>query len=197
MKLCLLCGSGTEVRFKRQVLHQYEVSYFYCDQCGLMQTEKPYWLKEAYHDAIVAADTGVVSRNLFFQRQVAVVLNFLFDGKGCYLDYGGGYGLFTRLMRDVGFDFYWQDPYCENLFARGFSSTEAMEPFKAVTCFEVMEHIEHPLEFVTKCLEESECRTFIFSTELMQNPPPNLMRGTIIFLTPANIFHFIRKEPCD
>ncbi len=37
-----------------------------------------------------------------------------------FLDYAGGYGVFTRLMRDIGFDFYWHDPYTQNLFANGF-----------------------------------------------------------------------------
>jgi hypothetical protein len=37
---------------------------------------------------------------------------------GTFVDIGGGYGLLTRLMRDRGFDFYWKDPHCENIFAK-------------------------------------------------------------------------------
>ena len=67
---------------------------------------------------IADADTGLVSRNLGIARRLAGLLYFGFDPKARYLDFAGGYGLLTRLMRDRGFNFYWHDLYCENVFAR-------------------------------------------------------------------------------
>ena len=43
-----------------------------------------------------------------------------FKSNGSIVDYGGGYGLLVRLMRNSGFDFYRYDPYCANFFAKGF-----------------------------------------------------------------------------
>jgi len=52
-----------------------------------------------------------MSRNISSSKITAVILFFLFKKFGKFLDFGGGYGIFTRLMRDIGFDFYWYDPH--------------------------------------------------------------------------------------
>ena len=65
-------------------------------------------------------DTGIIKRNILLAKRTSAILFFLFNKKESFLDYGGGYGLFVRLMRDGGFNFYWNDPFTENLFARGF-----------------------------------------------------------------------------
>jgi len=80
----------------------------------------PYWLDEAYGDAISVLDTGLIQRNLHIAERLAPLLYFLFDHKAPYLDVAGGYGMLVRLMRDIGFDFYWSDKYCRNLFAECF-----------------------------------------------------------------------------
>jgi hypothetical protein len=56
------------------------------------------------------------------------------------LDYGGGHGVFTRMMRDMGFDFRCWDARAENLFARGFEG-DIGAPHQLVTAFEVLEHL--------------------------------------------------------
>jgi hypothetical protein len=44
----------------------------------------------------------------------------MFDANNRFIDYGGGYGLFVRLMRDAGFDYYWFDKFCDNVLSKGF-----------------------------------------------------------------------------
>ncbi|MEM8947575.1 MAG: class I SAM-dependent methyltransferase [Planctomycetota bacterium] len=170
---CKLCAASRERVFSAQVLNRYEVDYFYCDQCGLLQTEEPFWLDEAYASAIADADTGLVRRNLSIARRLSAVLYFCFDRKGRYLDAAGGHGLLARLMRDVGFNFFWHDPYCENLFARGFERGRTRPPMDAITAFEVLEHLPDPFPFVKDLLAENDCRTLIFSTELFTGSPPD------------------------
>ncbi len=170
-KNCTICNHSMTSAFNAKILGKYDVAYFHCANCGLLQTEEPYWLDEAYNSAIADADTGLVQRNLFLSKMLSSLLYFAFDRDGRYLDAAGGYGMLTRLMRDTGFDFYWSDKYCENVLARGFEA-QPETVFTAVTAFEVMEHVPDPLAFVAECMAQSKSRTLIFSTELYKGPPP-------------------------
>jgi hypothetical protein len=53
----------------------------------------------------------MMMRNLWHRNVTTTLIYFLFNTKGQFLDYGVGYGVFVRLMRDIGFDYYWQDKY--------------------------------------------------------------------------------------
>ncbi len=109
-----------------------------------MQTEKPYWLSEAYNSAITSQDVGVIQRNLATAKLTKQVILSNFKTTSKFLDWGGGYGLFTRLMRDMGFDYYHRDPNCKNLFASRFEGHGS--GFELITAFEVLEHLEDPVE---------------------------------------------------
>lgn len=168
---CVICAHESAYIFTQEILKKYQCKYFYCEACGFLQTEEPYWLDEAYSSAIAAADTGLVQRNFDLSSQLSTLLFFDFDRHGKYLDMAGGYGMLTRLMRDVGFDFYWSDKYCENLLARGFES-KGNESFTAVTAFEVLEHLTNPVDFISEAFAMSGARTLFFSTELFDGLPP-------------------------
>jgi hypothetical protein len=169
---CSLCSTNREHCFTQLILNKYNVSYFYCDNCGFLQTEDPYWLEESYGNAIADADTGLVGRNISTSKKLASVLFFMFKKDGKYLDIAGGYGMLTRLMRDIGFDFYWSDPYCQNTLSRGFELSTTKPPFTAITAFEVLEHVYNPLEFIREAFSQSQTSTLIFSTELFFISPP-------------------------
>ncbi|TKB26456.1 class I SAM-dependent methyltransferase [Desulfopila sp. IMCC35006] len=160
--------------FSARILKRHEVSYRQCPECRLLQTEEPYWLDEAYSEAIVAADTGLVMRNYFLATKLAVLLYRRFEPNGGYLDIAGGYGMLARLMRDYGFDYYWDDKFCPNLLARGFEVDKSIQPFVALTAFEVIEHIHDPLAFIQENMGLHGSRTLIFTTELCDcgEPPP-------------------------
>ena len=135
---CPICANKRNELFQARLLHKYDVRYFLCKSCGLLQTEPAYWLDEAYSSAIADTDTGIVSRNQEIANKLASLLYFCFDPKAQYLESAGGYGLLTRMMRDWGFDFRWHDPYCENVFARGFEwdPTRGSASGGAVTAFQ-------------------------------------------------------------
>lgn len=168
---CHICESDIKRLFKAKILNKYIVSYFKCNQCGFIQTEEPYWLNEAYNNAISAIDVGIVQRNLRLSKLIGPILKKHFNYRARFIDYGGGYGLFVRLMRDYGFDFYRQDVCCRNIFAPIFDIKylEKHNDFELVTAFEVFEHLVRPIGEISKMFEYSD--SILFSTELqpMQN----------------------------
>ncbi|MDR0571685.1 MAG: class I SAM-dependent methyltransferase [Rickettsiales bacterium] len=113
---CKICGNDTCSHDQALVLNRYNVQYFSCLNCGFIQTEEPYWLDEAYSKAITIYDTGIIDRNLTNATDMAFFLKST-NMKNCTcLDFGGGHGVFTRIMRDYGFNFFHYDKYAENIF---------------------------------------------------------------------------------
>ncbi len=168
---CKICQNISAKKFTARVLNKYDVDYFYCSTCGFLQTEEPYWLKEAYSDSITLSDTGILERNQLFAKNVSLLLATSFSIEGNYVDYAGGYGIFTRLMRDIGFNFYWKDPYTKNLVARGFEYSNTLSPIEAITTFEAFEHFVHPIEELEKMLAIT--KNIIFSTQILPETVPH------------------------
>lgn len=171
---CEICGSKTDIIFNAKILNKYYIDYYLCENCRFLRTEKPFWLGESYVESINIYDTGVIERNIFFSKIIATILFFLFDKNAKYLDFGGGYGILTRLMRDTGFNFYWQDPYTQNLMAKGFEYNENVKNIEGITCFEVFEHFTEPIKELESMLRIS--KNILFSTELLPGVVPPINR---------------------
>ncbi|GAG32417.1 unnamed protein product, partial [marine sediment metagenome] len=153
-----------------QILKKYKIQYFKCTMCGFIQTEDPYWLDESYSQAITESDLGLVSRNIALSRITKALILTNFDSNGKFLDYGGGYGLFVRIMRDLGFDFYWHDKFCQNIFAKGFEVDINNQLYELCVAFEILEHLAYPLIEIEKITNLS--KNILFSTKLIpQNTP--------------------------
>ena len=168
---CKICGNNSAPIFTKKVLAKYDVTYYKCNTCCFIQTEEPYWLNESYSNAINASDIGLISRNVVFSEIVTSLFKVCkFNTTAKYLDYGGGYGMFVRLMRNNGFNFYWSDEYCENLYATKFKAIDLPvneRKFEVLTAFEVFEHLANPVEDIKKMLTFSD--SLLFSTELHSN----------------------------
>jgi hypothetical protein len=168
---CRLCGGETALLFERTVLGKHRVRFHQCASCGLTQTDEPTWLGEAYADPIHPTDTGVLARNLGARRVVATFLHLSGVRDEPCLDYAGGYGIFTRLMRDVGFEYFWMDPYATNTLARGFEWTPGPAAPRTVTAFELLEHLVRPLDEFRR-IAELGADWIITSTELHPGSKP-------------------------
>jgi hypothetical protein len=199
--ICKICKSESKFVFEARVLRRYNVKYYHCPSCGFLQTEEPYWLSEAYSEPINISDTGYMSRNIHLSKIITILLILFFDYKKKFLDYAGGYGVFVRLMRDYGFDFYWYDKYAQNLFARGFEYKEEMRrDIEAITCFEAFEHFVNPMEELENMISIS--KNIIFTTELLPEslPAPDkwwyygLDHGQHISFYSKRTFEFIARN---
>ena len=176
-----ITGTPTEKLFRGTLLDNYQVDFFRCCDTGFIQTEKPYWLEEAYSSTIAEQDSGLLQRCLFHRIVLLLLIRDNFpDGARC-LDYGGGYGVLTRLMRDRNYEFYHHDPMCENLFAKAFEMKELPKQKVAmITAFEVFEHIEDPKTLVAQLMESTD--TIVFSTLLVPEPCPTTIDDWWYFL---------------
>lgn len=166
---CKICSNKTNKIFISKILEKYDVSYYRCDKCLFIQTEEPYWLDEAYSfGAISVLDVGIMSRNLQLISKTEKILFKIFPDFDNFsaVDYGGGHGIFVRLMRDNGFNFYRQDLHAENLYARYFDIKDipVSHKFNILTAFEVFEHLPNPIEEITEMFNYSDI--ILLSTEL-------------------------------
>lgn len=164
---CKICGGNTSHKFTTKVLYKYDVAYFQCDVCHFGQTEQPYWLEESYQSPMNLSDTGVMLRCERLSKITTTLIALFFKSDGQFLDYAGGYGVFTRAMRDIGFDYYWNDPYTPNLIARGFDG-KMNRQYEMVTTFESFEHFEDPMGQLEKILLVTD--NVVFTTDLAPNP---------------------------
>jgi hypothetical protein len=165
---CRICfESSTKSIFSAQLLRK-NVAYFECLNCGYVQTEEPYWLENAYASTINISDTGIMSRNLSNVSFVLATL-ILMKKKSVVVDYAGGHGFLVRLLRDVGIDAFWSDPFCENLVARGFEYTND-KLANLVTVFESFEHFMRPYDEMIKILDIAP--NILLTTYIISDPAP-------------------------
>ena len=139
---CKICQNVARHVKTLQVRKKYDAEYYLCDSCGFLFIKSPFWLNEAYNEPINITDTGYVLRNVYLSRKTLLLFSFLFGVKKTFLDFAGGYGIFSRLMRDYGFNFLLFDTFTQNIFMKGFEYNH--EKIHALTCFECFEHFSNP-----------------------------------------------------
>ncbi len=166
---CNICNSETRLVKELVVRKKYKAEYCLCNTCGFMHVNNPTWLKEAYEKPINITDTGYVMRNVFLSKKTLILFALFFGSRGTYLDYAGGYGILTRLMRDYGLNFLLDDPYTQNFFAQGFEYKN--QKIEAITCFECFEHLESPIKDIEKMIAISP--NIFFSTRLLPKEIPS------------------------
>jgi hypothetical protein len=168
---CKVCKARSAYFGEMDVLKKYRVRYFRCEDCGFIQTETPHWLEEAYSSAIASQDVGIMQRNLVNCEVTSAVLNLFFPSVTSCVDFGAGHGVFVRLMRDRGFNFFWSDLHATNDYARGFERQDGAT-FGFLTAFEVLEHLVDPVSSLEELVNLSE-NVFV-STCLVPEPAPGL-----------------------
>jgi hypothetical protein len=190
MYRCRACGNelGRAVRLP---VRQVPTDLYRCERCGLYEFPEPDWLDAAYSDPIADIDVGIAARCLYAARVAEALIRAEKLGDRRHLDYGGGYGLLTRHLRDRGIDMYHQDPLAENLFAQTFEG-DLEDDYGAVTLIEVFEHLSDPLELLETLSRRAQL--IIISTVLVPDATENIadwwylipdLGQHITFYTPA------------
>lgn len=195
---CAVCGCVASNQGNVLVLRKYWADLCRCDTCGFLFFPSPSWITEAYSSPIASTDTGLMLRNIKISEHLAVFLYFVLGerGLGHYVDAAGGYGVLVRLMRDWGFQFFWQDKYCVNAMALGFEFS-GQEPVSAVTAMEVLEHLEDPLGFCRDALESNGADTLIFSTCLYEGAVPDTKAWSYYSLETGQHIGFFQRRTLE
>ena len=170
---CRLCGGQTTRLWSLEVLRAHEVSYFECADCGSLQTETPYWLDNAYSSPGIGVDTGSAQRSIDLALRMSAFLDMLgVDRAAQCLDFGAGSGLYGRMMRDRGWDYYAHDRYSTPFYMDAFSARPAEKAWTVISAFEVLEHLTQPAEDLESLLGGG-AGLFIFTTELWRGQGPD------------------------
>jgi hypothetical protein len=170
---CHCCQHDAALFGNADVLGKYRVNYYRCAACGFIQTEAPHWLAESYANPMTSYDLGGISRPALNSGVTKAVLSACFDPSGRFVDFGGGYGVFTRWMRDEGFDFWHHDKHCQNLFANGFDADMSGNTrYEIATAYEVFEHFPEPAEMLKTLFRVTD--SIFFTTDLLPEPAPRL-----------------------
>lgn len=168
--LCRLCDGQLHLQFRLQVLGQYSVCYFRCQRCDSLQTERPYWLEQAYQQNNLSnLDTGAVQRNLQNLAACWSVAKLLKLEN--VLDIGGGDGLLCRLLRDYELNCFVHDKYASPTYAQGLDVPDFEQP-DLIVAFEVMEHYAEPSKDL-QALFGKEPKAVLASTGIFKSQGPD------------------------
>jgi hypothetical protein len=163
---CRVCGNEAQFFFSKLILGKHQVSYFKCGNCGHVQTEQPYWLADAYREPAWKIDVGMADRCVWTaQTTVALGRKLEIDANEACLDWGAGTGLFVRLCRDHGMNYFYSDRYAQNIFASGFEAEPSANNWTLISAFEVAEHLPNPMEDFGEVLK-LQPKYVLFSTLL-------------------------------
>ena len=141
--ICRLCGGNAGFSFQKKILCKYNVNYFYCEKCGGLQTEEPYWLDEAYLPINEKFDTGQFVRCLHNAAFLDAITSYFDIGTKPLIDYGCGSGLTARILRDVGINAFGYDTYSTPRLLMGFQKN-TLDDASIINVCEVAEHFTNP-----------------------------------------------------
>lgn len=184
---CRLCGGPVQRQFALKVLTDVSCEYMKCAQCGSLQTERPHWLERAYRISLTNLDTGAANRCVVNQARVYLFGRIL--GIRTILDFGGGDGLLTRLLRDLRLDCRVSDRHAQPIYAGPFQH-EPGRRYDLVCAFEVIEHLAEP-EMELRSLFEPALKHILISTVRYEGQDENWW-----YLAPStgqHVFFYTRK----
>lgn len=156
---CPICSSGCLLSFIVKIKNEQDAGLYTCTKCGFSFYPNQDWIKGSFSDELNSLDVGSVERVLLACDFLGEFINSEKLTDANFLDYGGGYGLQTRIMRDRGYNFKNLDPHTQPLFSKYFAG-EPGGCYDLVSLIEVSLHFENPVAEFAKLMELGNCLVF-------------------------------------
>lgn len=156
---CPICKSLASRLFTVMIRFGNSCELFSCTKCEFAFYPDQNWIDKSFSDELNSLDIGSVERVLLACDFLSEFINSEKLTGAKFLDYGGGYGLQTRIMRDRGFNFNNFDPHTRPLFSKYFTG-EPFGRYDLVSLIEVSLHFENPVAEFTKLMELGDCLVF-------------------------------------
>lgn len=153
--LCAVCGKSGLPLLEFDISNLIRASVRKCSRCHFIYVVNPYWLAGSFSQNLNRFDVGSADRSLIVAGFVRSIFKRREASKVKVLDFGGGDGLATRVLRDAGIDCRWEDPYCQPVFAVGPSHSE-ISHFDLAFMGEVALHLTNPLETIKDLMKRSD-----------------------------------------
>ena len=162
-----------------------------------MQTEEPYWLKEAYLPINERFDTGQFMRSLHNAAFIFTISGYLGLQSKFMVDYGCGSGLTARILRDVGCNAWGYDLYSEPRLLMGFQAKN-LDGAHIINLCEVVEHFSEP-SFNFDEIFQVRPKLVIIQTGILEMPNVDWHylapeHGQHIFFTSEETLDFLAKR---
>lgn len=136
---CKLCHSETELAFSKATPAGKSISYYQCKSCFSLQT---YFKGSSNKEKFEPSKVSKTLKSFFCLPQLLEILEVKKE-KFC-LDIDSSSGLFTRLMRDMGFNFYACHDKTKEIFSQGFSDKKLEQNYHLLTLLNVVEFFKDP-----------------------------------------------------
>jgi hypothetical protein len=153
--ICNICGSFARPTLSYRVRASEVAELNECDRCGFHFIADPVWLEGSFGEKLNRFDVGSADRSLMIATFVRSLVRRRSLSTTTVLDFGGGDGLSTRVLRDHGVDCRWEDPFCEPVFCVGPSSDDVGH-FDLAFMGEVALHLVDPMPVFRTLLQRSD-----------------------------------------
>ena len=159
---CPICNSLANMLFSVMVQGENRSDLNSCSNCEFAFYPDQNWISNSFSDELNSLDVGATDRTMIAADYLSVVLKSQKLSHGKFLDYGGGYGLLSRIMRDRGFNFENFDPYTRQIFPTSGQQSDILleQEYDAVTLIEVALHFEDPVKEFKRLLDLSDVVLF-------------------------------------
>lgn len=178
---CPICGAPADIAFSVHLRDERTKPLFRCSKCSFRFFAEPDWLEPSFSEELNEFDLGAVARCLFVADFVTAIFP---PRRNSYkaLDWGGGDGLLTRVLRERGVNCVWHDPFVKPRFV-GDAIYEPNSHVEVTVASEVFLHLTDPVSVLRSLLSQSD---LVIVTAVV---PPKEMTAQWWYLMPETGQH--------